>query len=66
MRSRRVSDTRSTENIEKGGGHYITWNPVAGAVSYDILQDDVRRKIGSATGTTYTDRSESYSAYAVP
>lgn len=47
-------------------GHYLTWNPVPGAVSYDILRDDVRRKVGSASGTNYTDRSESYTAYVVP
>jgi hypothetical protein len=46
--------------------HYLSWSPVHGAVSYDVLRDEPTRKVISVAGTTYTDRYESYSAYTAP
>jgi len=46
--------------------HNLSWSPVAGAVSYDVLRDSPDHKVASVSVTKCQDRSEGFAFYNTP
>ena len=64
-----ASGATTTGNATLSGTNYnlISWSPVAGAVSYDVLKTDTAHTIGTTTGVSFTDDGTHASvAYTAP
>lgn len=46
--------------------HNLSWLPVAGAVSYDVLRDSPDHRVVSTSATQCQDRTEGFAFYNVP
>lgn len=46
--------------------HNLSWSPVPGAVSYDVLRDSPDRKVVTTSATKCQDRTEGFTFYNTP